>query len=318
MAKTKYSLKDLVTITRNSIGVRSIFKQDVKIVEKDPSKRLQQLYQLLIAPITDLLPTDPNQRVIFVPQGELFLAPFPALQDTQGKYLIEKHTILTSPSIQVLQLTRQQLERVQQVAAKDAIVVGNPTMPKLPSEYGDKPLQPLPGAKKEADIIAPILNTRAITGSEATETAILARLSQAGIIQLATHGLFDDIQGLQGAVALAPSATDNGLLTAEEILKQKLNANLVVLSACDTGRGRITGDGVIGLSRSLISAGTPSVVVSLWAVPDAPTAELMKEFYTNMFEKKLDKAQALRQAMLKFKDKSPKNWAAFTLIGEAQ
>ena len=310
------SLKDLVTTTRDSVGVRSIFQSRVLQPEENPTKRLQQLHQLLIAPISDLLPTDQNQRVIFVPQGGLFLVPFPALQDAQGKYLIEKHTILTSPSIQVLELTQKQRERVQQISAQDAIVVGNPTMPKLPPEYGEGELTPLAGAKKEAEVIAHMLNTKALIGKEATETAVKAKLSRAKIIHLATHGLFDDIQGLRSALAFAPSEKDNGLLTAEEILDQKLNADLVVLSACDTARGRITGDGVIGLSRSLISVGTPSVIVSLWAVPDAPTAELMKEFYTNMFEKKLDKAQALRQAMLKFKDKSPKNWAAFTLIGE--
>ena len=99
----------------------------------------------------------------------------------------------------------------------------------------------------------------------------------------------------------------------------KLNAELVVLSACDTGRGIITGDGVIGLSRSLISAGVPSVVVSLWKVPDEPTAALMTEFYRQL-QFKPDKATALRQAMLTTMKKHPKprDWAAFTLIGEAQ
>ena len=99
----------------------------------------------------------------------------------------------------------------------------------------------------------------------------------------------------------------------------KLNAELVVLSACDTGMGRITGDGVIGLSRALISAGVPSVIVSLWAVPDAPTASLMTHFYQNL-QKYPDKAQALRQAMLTTlkQHPNPKNWASFTLIGEAE
>ncbi|GAA6618475.1 hypothetical protein NUACC26_042860 [Scytonema sp. NUACC26] len=111
----------------------------------------------------------------------------------------------------------------------------------------------------------------------------------------------------------------DGLLTANEILNLKLNAELVVLSACDTGRGRITGDGVIGLSRSLISAGVPSVVVSLWAVSDDSTAFLMTEFYKNL-QQKLDKATALRNTMLATKQKygSPLQWAAFTLIGEAE
>jgi CHAT domain-containing protein/Flp pilus assembly protein TadD len=321
------SLKNLVTTTRDSIGVddRSIFKAEVvtPVSEEEQTKRLQQLHQLLIAPIADLLPTDPNQRVIFVPQSELFLVPFAALQEQEGKYLIEKHTILTAPSIQVLESTRTSWEKVKQAAAKDALVLGNPTMPSVPPKYGDKPQQlaPLPGAKREAETIAPLLNTKALTGNEANKAAVLARLPGAKIVHLATHGLFDDFQGLQSAVALAPTNSDNGLLTASEILDLKLNADLVVLSACNTGRGRITGDGVIGLSRSLFIAGTPSVIVSLWSVPDAPTASLMSEFYTNLYQKKLDKAQALRQAMLKMMEKyrdNPRAWAAFTLIGEAE
>jgi CHAT domain-containing protein/Flp pilus assembly protein TadD len=321
------SLKDLVITTRNSIGVddRSIFIAEVQhpVNEEEQTKNLQQLYQLLIAPIADLLPADSNQRVIFVPQNELFLVPFAALQDTQGKYLIEKHTILTAPSIQVLELTHQQREKVKQAAVKDALVLGNPTMPSVPPKIGEKPQQlaSLPGAKREAEDIASVLNTKALTGNEATKPAVLTRLPGARIVHLATHGLFDDFQGLQSAVALAPTSSDNGLLTAEEILNLKLNADLVVLSACNTGRGRITGDGVIGLSRSLFIAGTPSVLVSLWAVPDAPTAELMSEFYTNLYQNKLDKAQALRQTMLTMMEKhrnNPRAWAAFTLIGEAE
>ena len=88
----------------------------------------------------------------------------------------------------------------------------------------------------------------------------------------------------------------------------------------NTGRGRIRrGEGVEGLARSLISAGVPSVVVSLWSVPDAPTAELMSQFYRNLEQPGMDKAQALRQAMLATMktNPNPKNWAAFTLIGEA-
>ena len=93
------------------------------------------------------------------------------------------------------------------------------------------------------------------------------------------------------------------------------------MSACDTGRGAITGDGVIGLSRSLIAAGVPSVVVSLWKVEDYATSELMKIFYTNLYDKKMNKAQALRQAMLTMLNgqyPAEKHWAAFTLIGEAK
>ncbi len=326
LLQQKTSLKDLVSSTRDSIGVddRSIFTAEAQqpVNKQSQTKSLQQLHQLLISPIANLLPTDPNQRVIFVPQNELFLVPFPALQDAQGKYLIEKHTILTAPSIQVLESTRQLEEKVKRANVKDAVVVGNPTMPSVVPRVGSKPqqLSDLPGAKTEAESIATILNTKALTGDQATKAAVLSRISQAKTIHFATHGLFDEFQGLQSSIALAPTNKDNGLLTAEEILNLNLNADLVVLSACNTGRGRITGDGVIGLSRALISAGTPSVIVSLWSVPDSPTSDLMKEFYVNLYQKRLDKAQSLRMAMLKLKDKypdSPKKWAAFTLIGEA-
>ncbi|HEY9872418.1 MAG TPA: CHAT domain-containing protein, partial [Candidatus Obscuribacterales bacterium] len=316
------SLEELVNTTRASIGVdeRTSFSAEVQhpVNKEELTKTLKQLHQILIAPIAELLPSDSNQRVIFMPQNELFLVPFPALQDAQGKYLIEKHTISTSPAIQVLELTHQQKEKVKLAAATDAIVLGNPTMPSIAPKTGDKPQQlaPLPGAKREAEAIAPLLNTKALTGNSATKAAVLARLPQAKVVHLATHGLFDSFQGLQSAIALAPEGQDKGLLTAEKILDLKLNADLVVLSACNTGRGRITGDGVIGLSRSLFIAGTPSVIVSLWSVPDTPTAELMTEFYTNLYQKKLDKAQSLRQAMLKVMGKNPDNpkaWAAFTL-----
>jgi CHAT domain-containing protein len=182
-------------------------------------------------------------------------------------------------------------------------------------------LMPLVGAEEEAKAIAALLNTQPILANQATKATVVAQLPQARIIHLATHGLLDDFQdsGVPGAIALAPSGNDNGFLTAADILNLKLNAELAVLSACDTGKGRLTGDGVIGLSRSLITAGVPSVIVSLWKIPDAPTALLMTEFYHNL-NRNPDKAQALRQAMLTTMAKypNPADWAAFTLMGEAE
>ena len=325
------SLAYYITSSREYIAARGRSSSEIgRSDETIETKRLKQLYQILIQPIAELLPNDPNARVIFIPQKSLFVVPFPALIDEGGKYLIEKHTILTAPAIQVLQLTNQQRK---QVLGDKVLVVGNPTMPSIPLEIGEKPeqLPPLPGAQKEALAIAKLLKTTAITGNQATKSSIVQQMLKSRIIHLATHGLLDDFKGLgvPGAIALAPDPPSslskeqqsgiNGLLTADEILDLKLNAELVVLSACDTGRGKITGDGVIGLSRSLITAGVSSVIVSLWSVPDEPTASLMSEFYQNI-QKNPDKAQALRQAMLTTMKEypEPKNWAAFTLIGEAK
>jgi CHAT domain-containing protein len=313
------SLTDLIVGNQEFLAVRSRSSTGFR----QPQPDLPTLHQLLIDPIASLLPKDPNAHVIFIPQGSLFQVPFPALQDANGTYLIEKHTILTAPSIQVLDLTRQQRQKLAQKQSNSgrALVLGNPTMPSVSPSPGEpkQQLSPLPGAEAEAIAIAPLLNTQAILGAQGTKAQIVQKMPQASIIHLATHGLLDDVRGLGSAIALAPSGTDDGLLTAEEIFDMKLQANLVVLSACNTGEGKITRDGVIGLSRALISAGVPSVIVSLWAVPDAPTSELMKEFYQNL-QNNPDKAQALRQAMLTTMKThpQPRNWAAFTLIGEAE
>ncbi|MDZ7961815.1 MAG: CHAT domain-containing tetratricopeptide repeat protein [Aulosira sp. DedQUE10] len=319
--KENTTLAQLVTNSRESIGARG--RGITVTYNPNPARvkqRFQRLHELLINPIADLLPKNPDERVTFVPQSSLFLVPFAVLQDEQGKYLIEKHTILTAPAIQVLDLTHQQRQRV---SGNQALVMGNPTMPSVAPKVGAPPqqLQNLPGAETEAKEIAQLLNTNAITGKAATKAAFMQRLPQARFIHLATHGLLDDFKGLgvPGAVALAPDGKDDGLLTANEILDLKINAELVVLSACDTAQGKLTGDGVVGLSRALISAGASSVIVTLWSIPDSPSALLMGEFYRQL-QQNPDKATALRQAMLATMKQhpSPSAWAAFTLIGEAK
>ncbi len=322
-------LSDIVSLGRATLNEDSQATQDA-------AHPLRRLHELLIQPISDLLPQDPNAQVVFVPHRSLLLVPFTALQDAKGKFLIEQHTISISPSIQVLDLTDQLRKKLDTVSQKqtekqlsEALIIGNPVMPKVVTEVGEPPeqLPPLPGSEQEAKAISQMLKSSALVGEAATKSNVLQRMNRARLIHLATHGLMGDFVGLgvPGAIALAPdtiatgkpSLEENGLLTANEIFDLKLNAELVVLSACNTGRGRITGDGVVGLSRALIAAHVPSVVVSLWAVPDEATALLMTEFYRNL-QQQPNKAQALRQAMLTTMKQypAPVNWAAFMLIGE--
>lgn len=322
------SLADLIAKIRlDAINVRGRGVQPAApTVTYDGNRQLipglRQLHQLLIAPIADLLPQDPNAQIVFMPQDALFLVPFAALQDATGKYLIEQHTLTIAPSIQVLALAAQQRQK-QKPSATSPLIVGNPAMPSISVFAGSPPVRllPLPGAEREARAIAALLKTQPLIGKTATERTVTQRMGKASLIHLATHGLLDDFKGLgvPGAIALAPSGDDDGLLTTTEILNLKLHAEMVVLSACDTGRGTLTGDGVIGLSRALMAAGVPTVVVSLWAVPDASTATLMTEFYRNL-QQNTDKAQALRQAILTTLKQypNPEEWAAFTLIGEAK
>lgn len=335
LAQRPNSLKELLAASQDRLGVRGFnpwssgFGQTTQS-DGDIQTELKQLYDLTIAPIAQFLPTSSEKKVVIIPHRELFLVPFPALQNAQGKYLIEDHTLGTAPSLQTLHFLQQRaVEQSGQSLVvgieRAAVIVGNPEMPSVPIRLGGPPmpLTDLPGAEAEAVAIAPLLNTAPLLGAAATETAVRERLATADIIHLATHGLLDEQRGLSSAIALTPTAEkrefdqpDDGLLTAQEVMQLELKADLVVLSACHTGRGRITGDGVIGLSRSFLAAGANNLVASLWAVPDDATAMLMTEFYQQL-QTEPDKAIALRQAMLStlVDHPNPRDWAAFFLIG---
>ncbi len=324
-------LTDLVAQSRDLLTQRNrTLSRSSNVSSQIESNPLFKLQQLLIQPVADLLPQDINAHVVLIPHRSLFLVPFAALQDATGKFLIERYTISIIPSIQILDLTYQLRKR--QTGTKNSastLIVGNPTMPKVVIEPGEpaEKLPPLPSAEAEAKAIAQLFGTKALIGGNANKSTVLQKMRQSNIVHLATHGLLGDFLGLgvPGAIALAPDPTfpgqisteENGILTANEILGLKLNSELVVLSACNTGRGRITGDGVVGLSRAFVAAKVPSVVVSLWSVPDNPTASLMTEFYRHM-QYQPDKAIALRQAMLTTMKQYPHpfDWAVFVLIGE--
>lgn len=326
--KQNKTLRELVQSSLCLLPI-DLCTSDTKSFQKEDSREypgLKELYQLLITPIEDLLPKKPNQPIIFIPQESLFLVPFAALQTSQGQFLIEQHTILTAPSIQILEFTH--LQRKRTTKDSSVLIVGNPIMPKVVLKAGAPPkqLSPLPGSEQEAQAIAALFKTHALIGNQATKATILPKLAKARMIHLATHGLLEygtqtgAIQKeLPGAIALTPFQKDNGLLTSSEIFNLNLSAELVVLSACDTGGGRITGDGVIGLSRAWISTGVPTVIVSLRKVPDEQTSFLMTSFYQNL-QHTPNKAQALRAAMLDTMRSYPDpiGWAAFTLIGESE
>ena len=322
------TLKQIILKTRVSIGSKETDDEGNKIQlerEYQPNQTggyplLQLLHQILIEPIIDLLPTDTNNQIIFIPHYDLFLVPFVALQDSKNRYLIEDYTILTAPSIQVLEITREHQNRVRGLR-QAALIVGDPT---IDPKFKENPykLNQMSRAKEASEAIAAILGTQAISGDNATKVAILDRMLNTRIVHLSAHGLLDDFQGfgIPGSIILAPSEnTDDGSLNAAEILQLKLDSELVVLSACSTGRGRITGDGVVGLSRCFILAGVPSIIVSLWNMGAIAAKLLMTEFYENLARGD-NRAAALRCAMLTTKARfpSPIAWAAFTLIGETE
>lgn len=282
---------------------------------------LQTLDRLLIEPIRQMLPSDPDSRVMLLPQDLLYTVPFAALQDRSGRFLAERHTVFFNPSFAALRLESQLLGQSAR-RARGVLVVGNPTMPSLAAGPGQRlePLPDLPQALNEANDIAALFGARALSGGAATKPAVLERMRSARIVHLATHGLMDndrDRAQYFNSLAFAPVRGDAGFLQAREIGALQLGAELVVLSACDTADGKPTGDGVLGFASAFLAAGVPSTLVAQWSIPDAPTAALMRTFYGELL-RGADKASALRRAMLATMKEQPHpaNWAAFVLIGE--
>lgn len=293
--------------------------------KKPKGDPLRDLSKLLIDPIRKQLPDQENSLVTFIPQGELFLVPFAALPDRKGETLIDRYVVGMSPSIELINLAAIQKQAVAKAGNKEILIVGNPKMPGYKSRPDREAhaLSPLPGAEREAKFLANALSVEPLIGDAATEVEVASRMGSARFLHFATHGLLEAgnayNQPFLSALAFAAGDGEDGFLTVKETSRMKLHAELAVLSACDTGVGRISGDGVIGLSRGYITAGVPTVVVSLWPVNDQATAILMANYYKAMMADSLPKAAALRQAILEVKDRypDPKLWAPFVLYGLA-
>lgn len=304
----------------------------------EQTRVLRKLHTLLVAPIARWLPSRPEDLVTIIPHGSLFLVSFAALTDGDGEYFIQQHTINYSPAISVLRYTGAFEERVMRGAEARVLVVGNPTMP--PVAWMDQPLPQLPGAEAEAQAVRRHFSKNRVTllmGKSADERAVKEAMPEQSIIHFATHGVIRDDVPLESFLALTPSAPGDGRLTVRDIFAMNLHADLVVLSACNTGLGKVNGDGVIGLSRAFMYAGTPSAVVSLWRVADITAHPEMEAFYRALTAeggtKAAAKAAALRAAQLeiitmlrrgviktpsgKALPEDPIYWAPFILVGEA-
>lgn len=331
------SLKKIIRSTYTSIVTSPKGIEDLHKLNAERAKSLQKLYSVLIKPIEDKLPRDPEQVITVVPYGALYLVPFASLMDSQSKFLIEKHTINYLPSIAVLRAT-QKLSKSVNTKEDSLLAFGNPIT------EANKFLGTLPYSKEEVEKIASLFaedKTKTEFGENATKSKFTSMAPDYSYLHLATHGLVNPNSPMDSSVVLAPEKGGDGLLSVKEILTlPRLSAKLIVLSACQTGKGKVTGDGVIGLSRAFIIAGTPSIMVSQWNVDDVMTQYQMTLLYKELLSGK-DKAHSLRVAQLKtisFMEKglsssfsnddetklapesraNPRYWSAFQLIGESQ
>jgi tetratricopeptide (TPR) repeat protein len=271
----------------------------------------EDLYRALIAPLRDKIQ---SRRLVIVPHGVLHYLPFAALRDPQtGHYLVEDYTLTYAPSASALRFLRS---KESPITGK-ALVLGNPANP-APE------LAPLPGAEKEAALVAHALGTTPLVGRDATENLLYHLDKNVDLVHIAAHGIFDSDNPSFSFVALAPDKERDGNLELHEILADLdlSGVNLVVLSACQTAIGdRSGGDEIVGLTRGLLYAGSPGVISTLWDIDDEAAAILMAEFYRLLLAG-TPIAEALHQAQLALlhnpRYKDPSYWAAFSLAGDPQ
>jgi hypothetical protein len=280
-----------------------------------PAAPLRDLYRLLIEPIEDLLPPGEEARVVFVPRDELSLVPFAALTDRRGRQMVDRFAIWIAPELGLV--TGRPAGHARDARGALVVEVSSGAEVFFLRDASRHPLPSLPGAKAEATEVAQKLEARVLSSKEATKAEVMRRMTNAAVIHFAAHGLADERSGLLSAIALAPGKVEDGLLSAREVMAMQLSADLVVLSACDTGRGHVAGDALYGLPRAFLSAGASTVLSSLWKAADQPTRFLIDAFYREVLEG-TDKARALRRAMVATRHKypAPAHWAGFILTGE--
>jgi CHAT domain-containing protein/ketosteroid isomerase-like protein len=274
------------------------------------------LYDWLIAPAEADL--EGKTHLVILPDGVLHTVPFQVLRGPDRKYLIERVSVSYAPSATALVKMRALADRRRRErggAPAELLAVGRPA-------FGPG-LADLPSSEAEAKAVAALYPGRAtlLLGPAADKAAVTSALPAVRYAHLATHGLVNEANPLYSAVALAARpGGDDGLLYARDLIDLELRAELVVLSACETALGRVTGgEGVLGLTWAVFVAGSPSAIVSQWSVSDATTRTLMTEFHRRLAAGST-KAAALRYAQLEMlrdrKTRHPFHWAPFVLVGD--
>jgi CHAT domain-containing protein/Flp pilus assembly protein TadD len=300
--------------------------------------RARELYDELFGSAEAVL--SGGDRLLVVPDGPLQLLPFQALLRDSGEYLVEWKPVSTVVSATVF----AELKRARRDEAKpvELVAFGDPHYPRQGRGVSQSTvdvevqssverglsLSPLPFSRKEVENVIALYPNRSKTylGEEATEERAKSLGKDVRYIHFAVHGLLDQRFPLNSALVMSipdkPTVgKDNGLLQAWEIFEQmRLDADLVTLSACNSGLGEeLSGEGLLGLTRAFQYAGARSILSSFWSVDDLRTMELMTEFYSQL-QAGATKEKALQAAQLKLLHSraasSPYYWAGFTLVGD--
>ena len=264
-----------------------------------------QIGQLLLAP----LGIEAGKRIVIVPHGPLHYLPFQALR-LDGKYLIERNPISIAPSISIA----ARLAERTPTAAAQLLAFGNPT---IDANVAD----PLPGAEREVhELSRQFPGAKLFFKDEANKSNFSANAPQSRLVHIAAHATVDTLDPLHSKVLLADENGQPNYLEARDVIGMDLgNVAMIALSACESGLGRVeNGDEVLGFTRSFLSAGTSTLLASLWPVSDAATETLMTTLYADLAkgEQVQDAMRDAQRAVMADPETShPFYWAPFNLIG---
>ncbi len=316
-------INEAITNLRDSMGIDSlqlsrsphprgigIFSRSQK-AELPINRSIAELTEILLPP-TIRHELSSVKHLVIVPVLGLGTVPFAILQPfTDGSFLIDQMSISIAPSLFDVGQTIPPWDVSR--AFSSPLIVGNPYLP--PSAEWVVPA--LPGAEKEAQGVAQIMNVTPLIGKEATKDTILSKVQNSSLLYFATHGVASSTNPLSaGFLMFSADRFEQGWWTVKEVQEIRIReTQIAVLSACQTGLGKVHDAGIIGLGRAFQIAGVPRVVMSLWSVDDVATSELMQAFIKHL-ENDIP-AEALREAMLEVRKEypAPSQWASFVLFG---
>jgi CHAT domain-containing protein len=281
------------------------FIQAVKKRRKSATELSPVMYSQFVRPVEAAIR---GKDLLIIPHGELHYMPFAALFDGE-KFLMQSRSIRYLPS--ALMLTLAKPSSSAKVDIKRLLILGNPDLGK--SELD------LPSAQEEAQTLQGMFkdNSELFIRRAATESLLRDRIKDFSHIHIASHGEFFSGSPLASRLRLSKDGRNDGELTVSEVYDLNINADLVMLSACETGLGKVnSGDDVIGLMRGFLYSGAKAVIGTLWEVDDEATSEIAQRFYGNL-RKGLSNAKALAEAQefVAAKKPHPFYWAAFSMSG---
>ena len=337
-------LGDTARIDAAALALYNALNDFTAVSTEERLKRLQALYRLIIEPLPE--PTRKSRVLTFIPDGKLHYVPFAALATgatSHPEFLLDHHDVAIAPSLSVLQRDTPSIARS---FPKEMLLVADPVyssndprlagsgrietagarpVPRiLPITLRGRTLERLDGAAREAEAITQLIGREhivALNGFDATRDAFLAQdLAQYRYIHIAAHGSADarspKFSGLVLSSVNSSGAAVPGQVFAGDLALRRMDADVVVLSACETALGpEAAGEGLLGLRYAAHAGGARSVVASLWQAPDVSAAQIMTEFYRQMTRERetprASLAGAMRSARAQYAD--PFLWGAFEI-----